>query len=118
MDTRKVFTRHILFYHLSWKKNTHHYLSQGELSTTNKYLEDINNAYSDHDKAWEIYHDHIEAKRVQLDGYSFQGKTFYTVFEIFQQFPDNCTIIPQDLVDTPYIHQATIPGEVVDIIPQ
>lgn len=52
------------------------------------------------------------------NGYSFQGKTFYTVFEIFKQFPDNCAVIPQDLVDTPYIHQATIPGEVVNIIPQ
>lgn len=51
-------------------------------------------------------------------GYSFQGKTFYTVFEIFQQFPDSCAIIPQDLMDTPYIHQATIPGEIVNIIPQ
>lgn len=51
-------------------------------------------------------------------GYSFQGKTFYTVFEIFQQFPDSCAIIPRDLVDTLCIHQDTIPGEVVDIIPQ
>lgn len=34
---------------------------------TNKYIENINNAYSDHDKAWEIYHDHIEARRVQLN---------------------------------------------------
>lgn len=47
-----------------------------------------------------------------------EWKTFHTIFENFKQFPDNCTIIPQNLVDTPYIHQATIPGEVVDIIPQ
>lgn len=50
--------------------------------------------------------------------YSLQGKTFHTIFEVFQQFPNNCAVIPQDLVDTPYIHQATIPGEVVNIIPQ
>lgn len=34
---------------------------------SNNYLENINNAYSDHDKALEIYHDHLEAKRVQLE---------------------------------------------------
>lgn len=51
-------------------------------------------------------------------GCTFQGKTFYTIFEIFQQFPDSCTIIPQDLIDTPHIYQATVPGEIVDIIPR
>ena len=34
---------------------------------SNSYLENINNAYNDHDKVLEIYHDHLEAKRVQLD---------------------------------------------------
>ena len=33
---------------------------------TNKYLENINNAYNDHDKVLEIYHDHLEAKKRQL----------------------------------------------------
>lgn len=34
---------------------------------SNSYLENINNACSDHEKALEIYHDHLEAKRVQLE---------------------------------------------------
>ena len=29
----------------------------------NNYLENINNACSDHEKALEIYHDHLEAKK-------------------------------------------------------
>lgn len=33
----------------------------------NNYLENINNACSDHEKALEIYHDHLEAKKVQLN---------------------------------------------------
>lgn len=34
---------------------------------SNKYLENINNACNDHEKSLKIYHDHLEAKKVQLN---------------------------------------------------